>query len=849
MTTQRLEVPVSIPEAANCTTCAERLRTMLGEMKGIAAAELDPTSRQLMLTYDPALVSLPALEARVREAGATLARRFRHATLHLEGLHCPDCAGAVEHGVAHVPGVQSAVASFAAASLHVEYDADATDLDRIATAVSQTGYRAVIPGAASDVVVVRVPEMDCQDEVKAIEGTLRNVPGVASWQVNLLERTLRIQFDPKTIAPNSILGAVRDLGMTPVLASQIAARVGWQRDPLVLSTAASGVLLGSALLAGWLGAPPALGISLYAAALLAGGWMTARKAVRTILAWRLDMNVLMTIAVVGAVPIGEWAEAAAVAFLFALAQLLETYSLDRARQAVRRLLDVTPPEATVRRNGQEVRVPVTAVNPGEVILIRPGERIPLDGILRAGTSGVNQAPITGESMPVEKAPGAQVFAGSINGEGALEVEVTHRAQETMLARIIALVEEAQAQKAPAQAFVERFAAIYTPAVIAGAVLIAALPPLLFAQPAWPWIYRALVLLVIACPCALVISTPVAVVCALARAARAGVLIKGGRYLEALGQLQALALDKTGTLTQGTPEVFEVRPLNGATSEEVLRLAAAVEARSEHPLAAAIVRAARAQGLTWPDATGFTAAAGRGAHAEINGRRYHLGSHRYAEELGVCNGAIEKHLQELEAGGQTPAILSDGARVLGILGLADQVREAAPETLAELRHLGVGPLVMLTGDVRGTAQAIARRVGVDEARAELLPDQKVAAIKDLVREHGRVGMVGDGINDAPALAAATVGIAMGAAGTDAAIETADVALMGDDLRQLPFAILLGRRALRIIRVNIGLSLLTKAGFVLLAVLGQATLWMAVAADMGTSLVVIFNGMRLLRNGRH
>ncbi|MBI2000558.1 MAG: cation transporter [candidate division NC10 bacterium] len=392
MTTQRLEVPVSTPEAVNCTACAERLRTMLGEMKGIAAAELDPTSRQLMLTYDPALVSLPALEARVREVGATLARRFRHATLHLEGLHCPDCAGAVEHGVAH---------------LHVEYDADATDLDRIATAVSQTGYRAVIPGAASGAVVVRVPEMDCQDEVKAIEGTLRNVPGLASWQVNLLERTLRIQFDPKTIAPNSILGAVRDLRMTPVLASQAAARVGWQRDPLVLSTAASGVLLGSALLAGWLGAPPALGISLYAAALLAGGWMTARKAVRTILAWRLDMNVLMTIAVVGAVPIGEWAEAAAVAFLFALAQLLETYSLDRARQAVRRLLDVTPPEATVRRNGQEVRVPVTAVNPGEVILIRPGERIPLDGILRAGTSGVNQAPITGESMPVEKAPGAR----------------------------------------------------------------------------------------------------------------------------------------------------------------------------------------------------------------------------------------------------------------------------------------------------------------------------------------------------------------------------------------------------------------------------------------------------------
>ncbi len=577
--------------------------------------------------------------------------------------------------------------------------------------------------------------------------------------------------------------------------------------------------------------------------------MAARKAMRAVLARRLDMNVLMTIAVVGAVTIGDWAEAASVAFLFALAQLLETYSLDRARQAVRRLLDVAPPEASVRRNGEEVRVPVATVKPGEMILVRPGERIALDGIVRAGSSGVNQAPITGESMPVEKTAGAQVFAGSINGEGALEVEITHPAQETMLARIISLVEEAQAQKAPTQAFVERFAAIYTPAVIAGAVLIATLPPLLLGQPAGTWIYRALVLLVIACPCALVISTPVAAVCGLTRAARAGVLIKGGRHLEALGQLRALAFDKTGTLTAGRPEVVAVRPLNGTDPREVLRLAAAVEARSEHPLATAILRSARARGLTWPEATGFTAVVGRGAYAVINGGPYYLGNHRYAEVLGVCNEDVETHLREVEASAQTPAILSDGARVLGILGLADQVREAGPQALARLRALGISPLVMLTGDVRGTAEAIARRVGVDEVRAELLPDQKVAAIKDLVRQHGCVGMVGDGINDAPALAAATVGIAMGAAGTDAAIETADVALMSDDLRQLPFAIALGRRALRIIRANIGLSLATKGAFVLLAVLGQATLWMAVAADMGTSLVVIFNGMRLLRNGQN
>jgi Cd2+/Zn2+-exporting ATPase len=703
-------------------------------------------------------------------------------------------------------------------------------------------------GAGSAVAVIRVPEMDCQDEVKAIERALGALGGVAGWQVNLLERTLRVQFDPQRVSGEGVLAAIRALGMTPVLASQAVARAGWRRDPLLLSSAASGLFLGGALAMDWLNGPPLGTILLSVLTMLTGGWMTTGKAVRAVRARRLDMNALMTIAVLGAVGIGQWAEGASVVFLFALAQLLETYSLDRARQAVRRLLDVSPPEATVRREGQEVRVPAAAVVPGDMILVRPGERIALDGVVRAGSSGVNQAPITGESMPLEKAPGDQVYAGSINGAGSLDVEVTHRAQETVLARIITLVEQAQAQKAPAQAFVERFAAIYTPAVIAGAALIAALPPLFLGQPAGPWIYRALVLLVIACPCALVISTPVAVVCGLTRAARAGVLIKGGRYLEALGQLKALAFDKTGTLTRGTPEVVDVRSLNGARSEDVLRLAAAVEARSEHPLAAAILRAARAQGLAWPEATGFVAVPGRGAYGEIGGRRYHLGNHRYAEELAVCSAAVEASLQHLEARGQTPVILSDGRYVLGLLGLADVVRDTAPKALADLHRLGVKPLVMLTGDVRGTAEAIAGKVGVDEVRAELLPDQKVGAIKELVQKHGHVGMVGDGINDAPALAAATVGIAMGAAGTDAAIETADVALMSDDLAQLPWAIALGRQALRIIRANIALSLATKGVFVVLAVSGQATLWMAVAADMGTSLFVIANGMRLLRNGR-
>ncbi|HSD51196.1 MAG TPA: cation transporter, partial [Candidatus Methylomirabilis sp.] len=481
MTTLTLEVPVRIPDAEDCTACAERLRIRLGSVNGIAAAELDATGRRLRLTYDPAVLPLPALEAHVKEAGLALTHRFRHATLRLQGLDCPECAGAVEHSVGHVPGVMSATANFAAASLYVEYDAEITDLDRVAAAVGRAGYRALVPGAASCVILVRVAEMDCQDEVKAIEGALRSLPGAVSWQANLLERTLRVQFDTAATHPEAILAAIRGLGMTPELTERAMQAVAWRRDPLLLSTVTSGICLGAALILDWAGSSSLLSNALHGMALCAGGWMAARKAVRAVLVPRLDMNVLMTVAVLGAIAIGQWDEAASVAFLFALAQLLETYSLDRARQAVRRLLAVAPPEATVRRDGQEVRLPVAAVTPGEIIVVRPGERVPLDGIVRAGASALNQAPITGESIPVDKDPGAQVFAGSINGEGALEVEVTHRAQETMLARIIGLVEQAQAQKAPAQTFVERFAAVYTPTVIAGAVLIATLPPLLLAE--------------------------------------------------------------------------------------------------------------------------------------------------------------------------------------------------------------------------------------------------------------------------------------------------------------------------------------------------------------------------------
>jgi Cd2+/Zn2+-exporting ATPase len=767
-----------------------------------------------------------------------------HAAFRLEGLHCADCALTIEHALGHVPGVLRATASFAASRLTVEFDPAAIDPPRIAAAVQRVGYRAFLPGEGSDAAVLRIPELCCADEARAVEGTLRLLPGVSSWQVNLVERSVRVQFDPAQVTVDRLLAAIRALGMTPGLAAAPSATSRW-RDPGFVSTVVSGTLLALAFLTDWSVPGRPATVPLYALAMLCGGWMAAVQAFRAARARRLDMNVLMTVAVLGALPLGEWEEAASVAFLFALAQLLERLSLDRARQAVRKLLDLAPAEATVLRDGTERRVPVEMVNPGETILVRPGERLPLDGTVRAGVSGVNQAPITGESMPVEKGPGAPVYAGSINGPAALDVEVSHPARETMLARIIALVEEAQAQRAPSQTFVERFAAVYTPVVIAGAVAIATLPWALFGQPADPWIYRALVLLVISCPCALVISTPVAVVSALTRAARMGVLVKGGKHLEALGGIRALAVDKTGTLTAGRPELTSLLPLNGVSSEDLLRLAAAVEARSEHPLASAVLRAARGRGLAWPEASQFTAVPGGGAVAWVEGSRIHVGNHRYARDLGIADAGLEQHLAELEAAGQTPVIVSDGRKAFGMLGVADRLRAEVGEVVRELHAVGVRPIVMLTGDVKGTAEAIGRQAGLDAVRAELLPDQKVDAVTALAREHGTVAMVGDGINDAPALAAASVGIAMGAAGTDAAIETADVALMSDDLRQLPAAVALGRRTLGVIRANILLSLATKTAFVVLTLLGQATLWMAVLADMGTSLLVIGNGLRLLR----
>ena len=693
--------------------------------------------------------------------------------------------------------------------------------------------------------VFKIDGMDCREEVAILERRLKPLPGLEDLAADLVGQRLRVRYDAAKLSTTAIVEAVAQTGMRAWLEHEVPVghtAAATTRQALVV---ASGAALAAGLLFEFFDAQLPLARGCYLLSILTGGIYTARRAWAATRVMSLDINVLMLVAVIGAIVIGEWSEGATVTFLFAFAQILEARSMDRARNAIRALMDLTPPEAVVRRDGQETRIGVDDVRVAEILLVKPGEKIPLDGVVVAGTSPVNQAPITGESLPVEKTRGDDVFAGTINGYGALDIRVTHLRQDTTLARIIALVEMAQAQRAPSQAFVERFARYYTPAVIALAVLVAVVPPFVLGQPAGTWFYRALVLLVISCPCALVISTPVSVVSAIATAARRGVLIKGGVHLERIGAVRCVAFDKTGTLTKGAPHVVEVIPLNDTALDEILEIAAGLEARSEHPVGRAILARAVESGIALPAATTFRSIPGRGAEAVVAGTSALVGNHRLIEERGLCDAAIHSKLDALAASGRTAVLVAREGRPLGIIALADRTRESAADAIDMLRRQGVQHVVMLTGDNHASAEALARDIGVDETHAELLPHDKVAVVQALKQKYGTVAMVGDGVNDAPALAAADVGIAMGAAGTDAALETADIALMADELLKIPFAIRLGRATLRNIRVNVTLSLALKAIFLALAVTGSATLWMAVVADMGASLLVIANGMRLLR----
>jgi Cd2+/Zn2+-exporting ATPase len=711
----------------------------------------------------------------------------------------------------------------------------------------------------------KIRGMDCAEEVAILKrevGPL--VGGEDRLSFDILKA--RMTVAAPRVAEGDILKAVERTGMRAQVWQEATERAEpegfWQRRGRTALTAASGLaaLAGfavHAVLAGGISralGSEGLGLAqgvplasrlLYALAILAGSWYVLPKAWFSLKRLRPDMNLLMAIAVAGAVGIGEWFEGATVAFLFALSLALESWSVGRARRAVAALMDLAPATARLLgADGSEREVPAEGVEIGARLIVKPGERIPLDGRVAAGVSEVNQAPITGESVPVPKTAGDEVFAGTINGDGALEIESTRRAGDTTLAHIIRLVGEAQSRRAPSEQWVEKFARIYTPAVMALAVAVLLVPPLLFGGAWGDWFYRALVLLVIACPCALVISTPVSIVAALAAAARHGVLVKGGLFIEVPARIKAVALDKTGTLTWGRPTVIELVPLAGHGEREVLERAAALEARSEHPLARAILAYAKDRGIEVRPAEDFKILQGKGATGRFEGREYWLGSHRYLEERNQETPEIHERLDAMSQAGRTAVVVGTEDHVCGLIAVADGVRPEAKGAVQAFRDAGIQAVVMLTGDNRGTAEAIGKATGVDEVRAELLPMEKVEAIDQLVARYGQVAMIGDGVNDAPAMARATLSVAMGAAGSDAAIETADIALMSDDLSKLPWLILHSRRTLGVIRQNIGFSLLIKAVFVFLTFAGHASLWAAIAADMGASLIVIFNGLRLL-----
>ncbi|GMR12175.1 MAG: heavy metal translocating P-type ATPase [Gemmatimonadota bacterium] len=702
-----------------------------------------------------------------------------------------------------------------------------------------------------------VADMDCASCAQKIQRHLLKVEGVLTAEVSPIARTLSVDLDPGRTTAEEVREEVGRLGYVARPFDEAGATADvpgtWRSPPAQIAYASLGLFSFAMLLRALGLAPVVLTLPfrtlllpdlLLLASALVGGWNFFPKGARAARSLALDMNFLMTVAIIGAVAVGELPEAAAIAFLFAIAELLESYSADRARASVEALMDLAPDSARVERDGVEVAIPAEEVVTGDVILLRPGERVPADGTVEEGVSAVDQSPITGESVPVDKGPGDDVFSGTINRGGFLRIRATKPAADSALARIVRLVEQAGADKSPTEAFIERFARYYTPAVTLAAVLLMTVPPIVFGAPFDIWFVRALTLLVIACPCALVISTPVAVVSGVTAAARNGVLIKGGRYLEAMGDIDVVALDKTGTLTIGHPRVVAVLPSGNLSEEEVLAHAAAIEAHSEHPIARAIVDAARDRGARWDGwtVTDFAAEVGSGARARVDGVEYVIGK---LSEF-VSAGRYSGQPADFAAGGRTVVGLASQGEVLAWFALADEPREAATTAVAGLRRAGIRRMVMLTGDNQETAEAVGRSVGVDEVRADLLPEGKVDAIRALEAEYGAVAMVGDGVNDGPALAVATVGIAMGAAGSDTALETADIALMGDDLTRLPYLYELSHQSRNVIRQNITLAIVVKAILALGVPLGMVSLVTAVVlGDLGVSLGVTLNALRLAR----
>ena len=712
----------------------------------------------------------------------------------------------------------------------------------------------------------KIKGMDCAEEIQILKKEVGPiVGGDANLTFDLLNARMMVKADSEVTL--QIISAVSKAGMTATVWEEGKGnekpKTFWQKNLRNALTSLSGifVLLGFILDVYNFGFRAAAGLNelteghqssilahiFYALAIVSGIWFVVPKAFYSAKKLRPDMNLLMAVAILGALFIGEWFEGATVAFLFSLSLTLESWSVGRARKAVASLLKLAPPVVRVSsENGEEKLLPPESITVGTVFFVKPGDRFPLDGKVSDGESEVNQAPITGESIPVHKKKGDDVFAGTINGDGVLYIESTKPAGETLLSNIIRMVGDAQSKRAPSEQFVEKFALIYTPLILAVAIAVLFIPPLFFGGTWNEWVYKALTLLVIACPCALVISTPVSIVAALTAAARNGVLVKGGAYMEAPAKLRAIAVDKTGTLTKGKPSVVEAEPIDGTSRDELLRIAVALEAGSTHPLAQAIVAYGKASNIEIKPATDYQIIQGKGAQGKVNGEKYWLGSHRFLEDTELETPELHKLLEAKEDSGQTVVVVGSESKVLGYVVLSDTVRPEAREAVSKLHDAGISAVVMLTGDNRQTASVIAKMTGVDQFMAELLPQDKVREIERLVQKYEYVAMVGDGVNDAPAMGRASLAVAMGAIGSDVAIETADIALMSDDLSKVAWLVGHSRKTLAVIRQNIVFSLSVKGIFVVLTFTGFASLWGAIAADTGASLLVVFNALRLLKS---
>lgn len=793
---------------------------------------------------------------------------------HIGGMDCGGCAKTIEATLQQLPGVAEAKVSFATERLNVTYNSQQANEATIRDRITALGY--TIEPIPNQTLPVQTPStqtlqahvggMDCGSCAKTIAANLQQLPGIAEATVNFASERLNVTYNPQQVSETDIIQRVTSLGYTvevdrtsnrtsdtqissdqPVdLRSRKSDLTGWQfwlktRRGQTVVLSGIGLLLG--LIAERLLLLPLVAQGFYAISLVIAIVPILRAAWIALKLRRADMNLLMTLAAIGAAILNQWFQGALVIFLFVLGTTLQNFTLGRTRNAIRDLMDLTPATVTVKRNGQEVSVTVEGIQVGEILTIRPGQRIALDGVVMSGVSAVDQSPITGESLPENKEKGDQVFAGTLNQTGFLEVEVTHTAADTTVARIVHLVEEAQESRAPIQQWVDRFSTIYTPIVLILAAGITLVPPLLFAQPFQPWFYKALVLLVIACPCALVIATPVSLISAIGAATRQGILFKGGNALETAGRLTTLAFDKTGTITQGLPVVQKVHHLGSMSANMVLLIAASLEQQSEHPLAKAIVAEARAQGLDLEAPEPFNAVPGKGIWAKFGPAMYFVGNRRLFEEQDIeLSAAAKSLLAEIESQGQTPVLIGTRQGLVGAIALADGLRLESTEAVHLLKRIGLKRLVMLTGDRTAVARQVAQEVGIEEYQAELLPEDKLQAIYKL-RRSGVVGMVGDGINDTPALAAADVSFAVGK--IDVALEAADVVLVGNDLRRLGDAISLSRRTLSVIQQSIAVALVLNATFVILGVFGVIGLPIAVLEDMGSSLLVTLNAMRLFK----